>query len=70
MLEMDFSRLKGRMREKGVTQEELAKAIGISAASLNKKLNNKTDFCLRETFAIGKILSIEDATEYFFTPKA
>lgn len=69
MYEFDFSRLKGRIREKGLSQEDLAKAIGISTTSLNKKLNNKSDFCLRETFVIGKILSIEDIAEYFFTPK-
>ena len=65
--EFDFSKLLGRMREKAVTQEEVAKAIGISATSLNNKLTGKVDFKNVETFAICELLGIDDPTPYFFT---
>lgn len=37
----DYSKLKGRMREKGVTQEEIANSIGVNKSTLSLKLNNQ-----------------------------
>lgn len=68
-MEFDFSRLKGRIREKGFTQVDLAKAVGISSSSLNLKINNKRDFTLKETFAIAKILGIDDCNPFFYVEK-
>ncbi len=65
-MEFDFSLLRGKIREKGMTQAQLAKDIGISATALNLKLNNKSDFTLRETFAIAKRLGIEDCDPFFY----
>lgn len=67
---MDYSKLKGLMREKGVTQAELAKKIGISESSLNLKLNDKTEFKQREISKICEILNIIGGVDlYFFTKK-
>ena len=40
----NYSKLLGRMRELGYTQEKLARAIGINESTLNAKLNNKGYF--------------------------
>ena len=64
----DYSKLVGRIREKGYTQEEFAKKIGICATSLNLKLNNKRDFWQGEILKTCEVLSIpaEDIPDYFF----
>ena len=67
---MDYSKLLGRIREKGCTQESLAAKIGVSAATLNKKLRGHTDFTQKEIAAICAALDLaaEDISTYFFTP--
>ena len=67
----DFSKLLGRIKEFGFTQESLAKYIGIAESSMCMKLNNKAHFKNPEVFLICKALQIE-ASEigvYFFTQK-
>ena len=68
-MEFNHSKLLGRIRECGLTQEQLAKAIGKSGYSLNKKLNNKSKFDSAEMLSIGKVLNIpvDKFGEYFFT---
>ena len=64
----DYSKLLGRMKEKGYTQEKLASEAGISAATMNLKLGNKRDFKQDEIGAICQILDIAfaDIPAYFF----
>lgn len=71
MREYDYSRLLGRMREKGYTQEKLAKALGISETSLNHRLNNKQNFRQDEIVAASDILMIprRNLEDYFFASK-
>lgn len=64
----DYSKLLGLMREKQITQNELASRLGISETSLNKKLKGNSQFKQDE---IRKILdcfdlSIEEVSSYFF----
>ncbi len=68
-MEFNHSKLLGRIRECGLTQKQLAKAIGKSEYSLNKKLNNKSKFDSAEMLSIGKALNIpvDKFGEYFFT---
>ena len=63
----DYSKLKGKIREKNETQETLAKKLGISTTSLNYKLNGKNNFSLVEVFKLSKMLVISDLREYFFS---
>lgn len=58
--------LKARMVEKGYTQDELAKKIGISPQSLNYKINNIREFKVSEIYRICKILGIKNKDSYFF----
>ena len=37
---MNTAKLKGKMKELNVTQEELAKLIGVSLSTINRKLQN------------------------------
>lgn len=68
MQKYDYSKLLGRMRERGETQDSMAVKIKISACSMNQKLNNKSDFKQSEIYNIIGILGIPlaDVQEYFF----
>ncbi len=48
MIEFDFDKLRGRIREKLGSEANFAEKIGISTASLSAKFNNKTDFTATE----------------------
>lgn len=67
----DYSKLLGRIKEKGFTQETLAKHIGITPGVMSMKLNNQSHFKQKEMFAICEALdiSISEIGEYFFTLK-
>lgn len=67
-MKFNYSKLLGRMKECGFTQEQLAKAIGINKATLSAKLNNRFSFSQEEILAICKLLSIpvSDIGEYFY----
>lgn len=67
----DYSKLKGKMKEKGITQERLANEIGKDKSTISLRLNNQSLFVQDEIDKIIKLLEIP-ATEikkYFFTPK-
>lgn len=59
-------KLKALMVEKGFTQEQLAKKLGISEQSLNYKINNKREFKASEIQALTKILDVQDVDSIFF----
>lgn len=67
----DYSKLLGRIKECGFTQETLAEHIGIAKSSMCLKLNNKAYFKGPEVFLICEALKIEisEIGVYFFTPK-
>ena len=67
-MKFNHSKLLGKMRECGFTQVELAKAIGVSKATLSAKLNGQFFFTTKEMYFICKALSIDlkDIPEYFF----
>ena len=67
-MKFNYSKLLGRIRECGFTQEQLAEAIHISKATLSAKLNNQFSFTAKEMYAIGEVLNIPTSEygEYFF----
>lgn len=67
-MKFNYSKLLGRMRECGFTQEQLAKAIGINKATLSAKLNNRFSFSQEEILAICKQLNIhvDEIGAYFY----
>lgn len=70
-MQFDFSKLLGRIKEYGYTQERLAEEIGMTKTTMNLKLNGKAYFSAPEIEKIRKILCIEigDIGVYFFAPK-
>lgn len=64
----DYSKLKGRMKEKGYTQEDIAKHIKKGKCTLNLKLNNQAMFVQDEISDIIDLLEIPatEIKEYFF----
>lgn len=71
MKQFDYSKLRGKIREKGYTQEEIAKKIGIDKSTLSLRLNNQSLFIQDEIFEMVKILDIsaEEIKPYFFKEK-
>lgn len=65
----DYNKLLGLMKEKQITQSELAAKIGNTTGTLNLKLNNKARFKQNEIIEICKILDIrgDEISAYFFT---
>ena len=68
----DYSKLLGKMRELGYTQEKLAKAIGINESTLNLKLNNKGYFDNNQIDRICELLNIRtnEIGSYFYTKRS
>lgn len=64
----DYSNLLGEIRKRGLTQADLANKIGISEATLNKKLKNKGQFNQSEMHKILSALGLplSAITDYFF----
>lgn len=67
----DYSKLRGRIKEKGYTQEEVAKNIGIDKSTLSLRLNNQSLFVQDELNKIIKLLDIpgKEIKSYFFEEK-
>lgn len=67
-MKFNYSKLLGKIRECGFTQEQLAKAIGISKGTLSAKLNNQFYFYAKEMYDICEVLNIpiSEIGEYFF----
>ena len=66
MKEKPYAKLRGKMAEKGISQERLAKAIGISKTALSMKLSGEREFRFKEMECIYKVLELEDVQSYFF----
>ena len=62
----DFSKLKGKIKEKLGTQREYAKALGYSEKTISKKLSNQTPFTQKDIEKSIKVLDLESADPYFF----
>ena len=67
-MKYNYSKLLGRIKERGLTQEGLATEIGVNESTLNSKLNNKYVFRQNEMDAICRVLDIpnDEIGEYFF----
>lgn len=65
----DYSKLKGKAREKGETLETIQRKTGISARTLSAKWNGKGVFNQAEMAALKSLLELESVDEYFFTQK-
>lgn len=68
LIEFDYSKLRGRIRELYKTEGMFAKELGISSVSLSVKLNNKVGFTSTEILESLKLLDLEisEVDTYFF----
>lgn len=68
-MEFNHSKLLGRIRERGYTQERLAKEICMNVGTLSQKLKNRSHFTTEEMNSICKLLDIssDEIGIYFFS---
>ena len=57
---MNINKLKGKIREKGLTYKMLAKKIGIGLTSMNYKINGKNLFNQEEMKKLKETLRLTD----------
>lgn len=63
---MSYPNLKAEMARKNITQSDIATKTGISLASLNMKLNGKTDFSINLATKIKDIIGTDMPIEILF----
>lgn len=65
---MNVNKLKGKITEKEMNVEGVAKSIGIDRSSLYRKLNNAEKISIGEAIRIKDVLNLtdEEAMEIFF----
>ena len=63
-----YGRLREKIKEVYGTQKAFADAMGMNVATLNAKLNSKTDWSISETEKVCNLLEIPtgEMTGYFF----
>lgn len=66
---INSAKIKGRLRELGKTQAELAAYVGIAQSTINQKLNGERPLFLDESERLADFLGIPDSEfcKYFFT---
>ena len=57
---MNTAKVKGKMREHEITQEEMAKRLGIALSTLNRKLQSGTD---GDSFTVGEFRKMIDVLQ-------
>lgn len=69
---VNYSKLRGRIREVFGSQSAFAKAIGISACSVSQKLNGRVEWTTQEIRKACEVLGIPAAEipQYFFCPRS
>lgn len=65
---MKFAKLRGLIKEKGMTESELAMKINLSPSSISCRLSGKVEWSLPEMRAVCDVLEIpiSDIGKYFF----
>ncbi len=58
--------LEQELQKKKITQQKLAKAIGLGTTTISKKLNGSSDISLLEAQKIKKFLLFEGSIELLF----
>jgi transcriptional regulator with XRE-family HTH domain len=69
MVKFDYSKLRGRIKERGYTQETLAAMIPLNPGTLSEKLNGASGFTTNQIDDICRILDISnnEIGSYFFS---
>lgn len=66
---VNSNKIKGRMKEKEITQAAVAKHLNIAQPTANQKINNIRPFDLDEAEKLAMLLGIDlgEFGEYFFS---
>ena len=59
-----YAKLKGKMREKGLTCADISKLLNLSETAVNHKINGRSDFYIGE---VEKISAAYDIERKFFS---
>jgi len=62
----EYSKLLGKIKECGFTQQEVADRMGISSVTLGRKLNGFNDFKITEIEKLSTILQIPVSKLHFY----
>jgi len=65
----DTLKLKAAIMESGMNQERLAELLGMTSATFNYKVNNKSEFKASEIKKLCEVLKITDVNTIFFADK-
>lgn len=65
-IKLNLRRLKGLRVEKGLSQEDMAKLIGMPHSSYQRKESGKNQFLLTEAYSISIVLN-KEIRDIFFT---
>lgn len=65
---INSNKLKGRMREMGIVQKDVAEWLNLAAPTVSQKLNGVRPMDLDEAKALADLLKIKDSDfgSYFF----
>lgn len=65
---MEDAGLRSRIRKMFGTQENFARALGLSGSAVSKRLSGKTEWRIEEVAKASELLGIplRDAPEFFF----
>lgn len=68
-IELDMQKIKGKMKEKNITQNQMSQVISITPYSFSKKINKRKDFKLSEVESMLNELGItkEEISSFFRT---
>ena len=67
-LRFDYRELKKEIENQYKSISNFSRAVGISEASMFRKLENRNEFTISEIFMIMHKLNLTDFKKYFFTP--
>lgn len=59
-------KLKAAITESGFTQEQIAEQLGMTVATFNYKVNNKSEFKASEIKKLCEVLHITEVNAIFF----
>lgn len=62
---MNTLKLRAKIVEKGLTQDKIAKKMGISLQSFNAKLNGRSSWTLENILKLKEILNLTSIEEIF-----
>lgn len=70
-MRFNYAKLKGRIKEKYGTQEDFAKAMGLTPTTFSFKINGKAKWKQDEIIKAVELLEIsqDEIVEYFFNYK-